>query len=143
MLVRLVLILSLLPLSGANAHLGTRVYPIYEIPSADIPDIHDGSLEDWEDALGYPNLTHADFTGHPTIGGDPTAVHTGPQKLGQRSSAAPGLASRTDPPKIHSDHPKTEDVRRRSHLLRPNPLNNPTPQGPPATEPQPHQLHPP
>lgn len=121
MLVRLVLILSLLPLSGANAHLGTRVYPIYEIPSADIPDIHDGSLEDWEDALGYPNLTHADFTGHPTIGGDPTAVHTGPQRLGQRSSAAPRARQPNRP---------TEDSFRSPKNRRRTPPQPPAPPAP-------------
>jgi hypothetical protein len=67
-------ILILLSLSAAQAHVGTRVYPVYELPTVDLPDIHDGSLEDWEDALGVPTLTNADFTGHPLIGGDPTAT---------------------------------------------------------------------
>jgi len=27
-------------------HAGARVYPIYEIPTADLPDLHDGTLEE-------------------------------------------------------------------------------------------------
>lgn len=71
---RWIWILCLLSLSAAQAHVGTLVYPIYELPTADLPDIHDGSLEDWEDVLGVPTLTNADFAAHPVIGGDPTAT---------------------------------------------------------------------
>jgi len=72
---RWILIVWLLSLSAAQAHLGTRIYPVYELPTADLPDIYDVSLEDWEDALGFPTLTNADFTSHPLIGGDPTATN--------------------------------------------------------------------
>ena len=45
----------------ADAHLGNTVYPIYEISSSDLPDIHDGSLEDWEAAVPDASLNHGDF----------------------------------------------------------------------------------
>ena len=39
----------------AGAHLGETIFPIYEIPTRDLPDLLDNSLEDWEAAL--PNLS--------------------------------------------------------------------------------------
>ena len=47
---------------AGNAHVGDIVYPIYELPTSDLPDIFDGSLEDWEDVLPGTELTHDDFT---------------------------------------------------------------------------------
>ena len=44
-----------------SAHVGATVYPIFELSTADLPDLQDGSLEDWEDVLGEPSLTHDDF----------------------------------------------------------------------------------
>jgi hypothetical protein len=32
-----------------KAHVGSNVAPIFELPSEDLPDIHDRSLDDWED----------------------------------------------------------------------------------------------
>ncbi|HJP32399.1 MAG TPA: hypothetical protein QGF95_17780 [Candidatus Latescibacteria bacterium] len=52
---------SLVWTSSAAAHLGEVVYPIFELPTASLPDLHDGSLEDWEDALPDASLTHDDF----------------------------------------------------------------------------------
>jgi hypothetical protein len=48
--------------SPGNAHVGDIVYPIYELPTSDLPDIFDGTLEDWEDVLPGTALTHDDFT---------------------------------------------------------------------------------
>ncbi|MEW6753911.1 MAG: T9SS type A sorting domain-containing protein [Candidatus Latescibacterota bacterium] len=45
----------------ASGHVGTAVYPIYELPTADLPDLYDGSLGDWEDALPGTSLTQDDF----------------------------------------------------------------------------------
>jgi len=45
----------------ATAHLGDIVYPIYELPTSDLPDLHDGTLEDWEEALPSASLNHNDF----------------------------------------------------------------------------------
>lgn len=42
------------------AHVGNRVFPIYELPSAELPDIHDGTLEDWESVLPS-SLDHNDL----------------------------------------------------------------------------------
>ena len=45
----------------ASAHLGDIIYPIYELPTADLPDLHDGTLEDWEGVLPNASLNHNDF----------------------------------------------------------------------------------
>lgn len=57
----LVAALLLVAPGSARAHLGDIVYPIYEVPTADLPDLHDGTLEDWEDALPNASLTHNEF----------------------------------------------------------------------------------
>ena len=35
--------------SATSAHIGGLVFPIYEVPTSDLPDLRDGTLEDWED----------------------------------------------------------------------------------------------
>lgn len=45
----------------AGAHVGDLVFPIYELPSSDLPDLHDGSVEDWEEVLPGVSLDHRDF----------------------------------------------------------------------------------
>ena len=47
--------------SGASAHVGQIVYPIYELPTFDLPDLHDGTLEDWEAVLPGASLDQRDF----------------------------------------------------------------------------------
>jgi hypothetical protein len=47
---------------AGNAHVGDTIYPIFELPTSDLPDIYDGSLEDWEDVLPGTELTHDIFT---------------------------------------------------------------------------------
>lgn len=47
--------------SNASAHIGTKVYPIYELPTSDLPDLHDGSLTDWEDVLPGASLDQNEF----------------------------------------------------------------------------------
>lgn len=37
------------------------IFPIYEIPTPALPDVHDGSLDDWEAVVPGPSLTHNDF----------------------------------------------------------------------------------
>lgn len=54
------LVITALTGSG-SAHLGKIVYPIYEIPTSDLPDLHDGTLEDWEEALPNASLSQNDF----------------------------------------------------------------------------------
>lgn len=58
------LVSVLLPLisSSVEGHVGATVYPIYELPSADLPTFHDGTLEDWDQVLPNASLTHAEFT---------------------------------------------------------------------------------
>ena len=48
----------------ASAHQGPIVFQIYELPTADLPDLHDGTLEDWDDVL-LGASRHA-WTTHPT-----------------------------------------------------------------------------
>jgi hypothetical protein len=53
-----------------QAHVGDRVYPIYEISDADLAKMrfHDGSIEDWEEIVGEPSLFLADFHSLPAHG---------------------------------------------------------------------------
>ena len=53
--------LNLVPLTSAWAHVGDTIFPIYELPSSDLPDLHDESLEDWEEVLPNVSLIHDDF----------------------------------------------------------------------------------
>lgn len=46
--------------AGVAAHDGHTV-PIYELPTSHLPDLHDGSLDDWEAVLPGPPLTLRDF----------------------------------------------------------------------------------
>lgn len=57
----LVLVASLAFSSASAAHVGQRVFPIYELPTADLPDLHDGTLEDWEEVLPEASLDQFDF----------------------------------------------------------------------------------
>ncbi len=56
-----VLLLSLVPNRESNAHLGDQIFPIWEIPSADLPNLHDGTLEDWEAVLPGTSMDYHDF----------------------------------------------------------------------------------
>ena len=47
--------------SAASAHIGGLVFPIYEVPTGDLPDLRDGTLEDWEDVLPGTSLDHNSF----------------------------------------------------------------------------------
>lgn len=56
--------------TGASAHIGDKVVLLFEASDADIADIDlsDGSVADWEDVFGEPNLLPADFYADPTVG---------------------------------------------------------------------------
>jgi len=56
----------------ASAHIGTVIYPIYELATADLPDLHDGTLQDWEDVLPGASLDHNAFA--PLAVGDGAAI---------------------------------------------------------------------
>jgi len=55
--------LLLIQVAPSNAHLGDRVFPIYELTDADLAriDLEDGSTEDWLEVVGEPSLTILDF----------------------------------------------------------------------------------
>ena len=55
-----------------GAHLGDIVYPIYELPTSDLPDLHDGTLEDWEEVLPGGSLDHIYFVQDIGEGIDPS-----------------------------------------------------------------------
>ena len=56
--------------TGASAHIGDKVVLLFEASDADIADIdlQDGTVADWEDVFGEPNLLPADFYADPTVG---------------------------------------------------------------------------
>ena len=62
------LLIALLISAATEAHEGSVLYPIYELSTAELPDLHDGTLEDWEEALPGPTLTNVDFS---TMYGEP------------------------------------------------------------------------
>ena len=58
--------------TASSAHIGGLVFPIFELPTSDLPDINDGTLEDWEDVLTGTSLDHNSF--EPLAVGDGAAV---------------------------------------------------------------------
>lgn len=64
----MLLIALCLPVA-ASAHLGLRILPVYELSSSDLPNIEDGTLEDWEAALPLGSFTHVDV--EPAVGVQP------------------------------------------------------------------------
>ncbi|NKB67603.1 MAG: hypothetical protein GKR89_11110 [Candidatus Latescibacteria bacterium] len=48
----------------AHAHIGDRLYPIFELTDADLAaiDLHDGSAEDWLEIVGEPTMTAIEFS---------------------------------------------------------------------------------
>lgn len=56
--------------SGASAHIGSKIYLIFELADSDRAsiDIKDGSIADWEDVVGDPSLLATDFYADPTVG---------------------------------------------------------------------------
>ena len=64
------LMLAFVLAGSAHAHIGEKVYLIFEIPDADLEDIDlfDADISDWEDVVGDASLTPADFFADPTVG---------------------------------------------------------------------------
>ena len=56
--------------SGASAHIGDRIYLLFELSEADLADIdlRDADITDWEDVLGDASLGTTDFVQDPTVG---------------------------------------------------------------------------
>ena len=56
--------------SGASAHIGEQIFLLFEIADEDIGDLDftDGTVEDWEDVVGDPQLVTTDFYQHPDVG---------------------------------------------------------------------------
>ena len=56
------LALAVAAVSGqAAAHLGDAVYPIFELSTDELPDLHDGTLDDWDAVLPNASLDHNHF----------------------------------------------------------------------------------
>lgn len=51
--------INLLGAAVAQAHVGEIAYPVFELAPSRLPDLHDGTLADWE--APYPSLTQDDF----------------------------------------------------------------------------------
>ena len=64
------LMLALVLAGTAHAHIGEKVYLIFEISDADLEDIDlfDADISDWEDVVGDASLTPEDFFADPTVG---------------------------------------------------------------------------
>ena len=45
----------------ASAHIGGLVFPVFELATEDLPDLHDATSEDWTDVLPGTSLDHNDF----------------------------------------------------------------------------------
>lgn len=60
-IVAIVILLCLCLCNNAMAHTGDRVFVAPELPTQDIPLIDDGSLEDWESAVGFAAVTSQDL----------------------------------------------------------------------------------
>lgn len=56
--------------TGASAHIGDKIYLIFEIADGDRSslDLRDASVSDWEDVVGDPSLVATDFYADPTVG---------------------------------------------------------------------------
>ena len=56
--------------SAASAHIGERVFLLFEMVDEDIGDIDftDGTVEDWEDVVGEPQFIPTDLYQDPTVG---------------------------------------------------------------------------
>jgi hypothetical protein len=53
--------LILLLVFGFATGLSAQIYPLYELPTEDLLDLYDGTLDDWEAVLPGTSLTHDDF----------------------------------------------------------------------------------
>ena len=55
---------------GANAHIGEKIFLLFEATADDLADIdlRDGSVEDWEDVFGEPSWVPTDLFADPTVG---------------------------------------------------------------------------
>ena len=58
---RAAVLLVIALVGAASTHQGDIIYPIYELPTSDLPDLHDGTLEDWVEVLPFSSLDHNDF----------------------------------------------------------------------------------
>ncbi|NKB72392.1 MAG: hypothetical protein GKR89_35395 [Candidatus Latescibacteria bacterium] len=75
LLVILSLSLCLCLASSALAHVGGQFYPVWELADIDLPNLHDGSLDDWDAVLPSVSLDHNDFV--PLNVADGAAVNPG------------------------------------------------------------------
>ena len=55
--------------SHIYAHIGDRLYPIFELTDADLEaiDLKDGSIEEWLEIVGEPTLTAIEFFAHTAL----------------------------------------------------------------------------
>jgi hypothetical protein len=69
-----VIVSVLVVLPDAHAHIGDRLFHIFELTDEDLGriDLKDGSADDWRDVLGEPSLTTLDFSIDPQVGDGPT-----------------------------------------------------------------------
>ncbi len=71
MLKKMVIIFSVVFCSGVHAHIGDKIYPIYEYSAEDLGTLFplDGqSLDEWKDLMGEPMFLPTDLYQHPNVG---------------------------------------------------------------------------
>jgi hypothetical protein len=72
---RTLVALLVVGLCGAvSAHIGGLVYPMYEIATSELPDIWDGSTDDWTDVLPGTSLNQDEFAALDVADGAPVNV---------------------------------------------------------------------
>ncbi len=64
----ILLIPALFVSKSLYAHVGGKVYFLYELRDDELPDLHDGTLNDWKRLFPMPTLTDADFGSFDDIG---------------------------------------------------------------------------
>jgi hypothetical protein len=59
---RVLIVIFVLSSGTGFAHIGTVVYPVFELPTADLPSLHDETLADWDAAIPNASVTYSSFT---------------------------------------------------------------------------------
>ena len=56
-------VLVLVSAYAGRAHVGSSVFPVWELPAHALPDLHDGTVGDWEDVVPEASVYLMDFEG--------------------------------------------------------------------------------
>ena len=56
-----IILAAFFPANNATGHDGSVIFPLYQLQPDQLPDIYDGTIQEWHDLLGEPTLTLSDF----------------------------------------------------------------------------------